>query len=301
MDDLPTLYSLTGITSLPDRPVRVLGVDLGTTNSTVAEKICSPGEMPSTKVRCLEINQRTSGGIYTHVTVPSVVALHEGRVWVGEGAKRLRGRRGLEIYRNIFWECKNHMGIRRTYHKAPPGFQTAREICEQVLRFLYETAKGQNQTPINRVVVTVPASFQAAQRIDTLEAAKLAGLEISGRDLLDEPIAAFLDYLFTNSVTCLGNAGESKTLIVFDFGGETCDAAVFRITIPHRMESLKVVPLLVSRYHRLGGGDIDAAIVHEVFIPQIREQNNLSNQLRLFVTEDKDLGLRPERKLGMLP
>jgi hypothetical protein len=61
--------------------------------------------------------------------VPSVVALHEGQLYVGEGAKDLRARIGdfgLEQSKNIFWDCKNDIGIRRTYHKAPPGFQSAK-------------------------------------------------------------------------------------------------------------------------------------------------------------------------------
>jgi molecular chaperone DnaK (HSP70) len=73
-------------------------------------------------VRCIEVEQETLEGKYTHTLVPSVVAFHEGRVLVGEGAKRLRlraGELGLELYRDIFWDCKNLMGVRRTFQKAP--------------------------------------------------------------------------------------------------------------------------------------------------------------------------------------
>lgn len=70
------------------KPLRVVGIDLGTTNSTIAEVRWEPsGAVP--KVRCVEVEQPTLEGTYTHVLFPSVVAIHEGRVWVGEGAERL--------------------------------------------------------------------------------------------------------------------------------------------------------------------------------------------------------------------
>jgi hypothetical protein len=128
------------------------------------------------------------------VLFPSVVAIHEGRVWVGEGAKRLRSRApelGLEQNRNLFFECKNDIGIAKTYHRAPEGYRSASEIGGKVLAALHAAALADDPAPIERVVVTVPASFQAAQRRDTLEAAHLAGLELSGGDLLDEPVARF--------------------------------------------------------------------------------------------------------------
>jgi molecular chaperone DnaK (HSP70) len=165
--------------SLAERetPLRVVGIDPGTTNSTIAEvRWESSGAAP--KVRCVEVEQPTLEGTYTHVLFPSVVAIHEGRVWVGEGAKRLRSRApelGLEQNRNLFFECKNDIGIAKTYHRAPEGFRSASEIGGKVLAALHAAALADDPAPIERVVVTVPASFQAAQRRDTLEAAQLAG------------------------------------------------------------------------------------------------------------------------------
>jgi len=89
------------------------------------------------------------------------------------------------------------MGIQKTYHMAPKGFKSAAEIGGKVLEFLYKASLSDNDTPIDRVVITVPASFQGAQRSDTIKAAELAGLKLSDGDLLDEPVAAFLDYLLS--------------------------------------------------------------------------------------------------------
>ncbi len=229
---------------LPTHPVRVLGIDLGTTNSTVAEIVWQPSQ-PDVKVRCLEVDQETLFGTYTHLLVPSAVAIHDGKMIVGEGAKRLLARAaelGLERDKTLFLECKNDMGVRRTYHKAPGGFRSAAEIGSKVLSFLKESATTQDPTPAARTVVTVPASFQAAQRLDTVKAAKLAGISISGGDLLDEPIAAFIDYLMSNPGEITNSLQTPKKLLVFDFGGGTCDVAILQLG-RHDSGSLQVSPL----------------------------------------------------------
>jgi len=261
---------------LPAESIRVLGIDLGTTNSTVAEVVWDAAKR-DVSVRCLEVEQDTLFGLYTHVLVPSAVAIHDGKVIVGEGAKRLLARAaelGLEREKTLFLECKNDMGVQRTYHRAPAGFRSAPEIGGKVLSFLRVAAISQNATPPKRMVVTVPASFQAAQRLDTAKAAALAGITISGGDLLDEPVAAFLDYLMTHPDEFSGGLTAPRKLVVFDFGGGTCDVAVFLLK-RSPAGNLEISPLAVSRYHRLGGGDIDRAILYEALLPQLLEQNNL--------------------------
>jgi molecular chaperone DnaK (HSP70) len=257
----------------------VIGIDLGTTNSTVAEIVWEPGQAVPPPPRCLNVDQATTQGRYTHVLVPSVVALYRDQVWVGEGAKRLRASRGtgLEEYKSWFAETKNDMGVRRTYHRAPVGFGSARGVAAEVLKFLNKAAVGESDIPIARTVVTVPASFQAAQRHDTVAAAQRAGIPLGDGELLDEPIAAFLDYVgegLEQGADFLPVAEGTKNLVVFDFGGGTCDVAVLRLG--RQSESrLTITPSAVSRYHRLGGGDVDRAIIHEVLIPQLLAQNGL--------------------------
>lgn len=269
---------LHGNASLPEAvplPVRVLGIDLGTTNSSVAEVVWSYGREGPPVAECIEIEQPTDTGPYIHVLVPSVVALHQGRVWVGEGAKRLRARAELRRNKDIFYECKNDIGVRRTYHLAPEGFRSAGEIAAHVLAFLRDASNRDGHLPASRTVITVPASFQVAQRADTVRAARLAGFDLQPGDLLDEPVAAFVDYLVTNRETFLEELDRFENLVVFDFGGGTCDVAVFRVGIGNGDRPIEIMPLAVSRYHRLGGGDIDVVIVHEVLIPQLAEQNGL--------------------------
>jgi molecular chaperone DnaK len=279
MTSLPVLLtpSSTEI-KLPRKSLRVIGIDLGTTNSTVAELVWRPEEGTLAPARCLEIPQQTQEGTYTHVLVPSVVALYQGKVIVGEGAKRLRAfpELGLSQNKTLFFECKNDIGVAKTYHKAPPGFQSAAEISGVILKFLAQAAQDDDPLHLDRTVVTVPASFQVAQRQDTLRAAELAGIQVRGGDLLDEPVAAFLDYLFLQGADFLPELQTPRNAVVFDFGGGTCDVAVFRLRVAPRQQALQIEPLAVSRYHRLGGGDLDAAIVYEVLVPQLCDQNGLS-------------------------
>lgn len=276
------------------QPIRVLGIDLGTTNSTVAEIILDPSENSQLQAHCREVMQPTLEGDYAHVLVPSIVALYQGKIIVGEGAKRLRARAAdlsLKQNQHLFYECKNDMGIKRTYHMAPEGFRSPAEIGGHVLNFIYQAALKEPDIKLSRLVVTVPASFQAAQRHDTLKSAERAQMNLTGGDLLDEPVAAFLDYIITYKETFIRDTIEPKSLVVFDFGGGTCDVAIFRIQMPKNSQQLKIAPLAVSRYHRLGGGDIDAAIVYDILIPQLLKQNELGQFDLSF--EDKKKSLEP--------
>lgn len=261
----------------PPKNVRVLGVDLGTTNCTVAEIVFEAGMTKLPAARCLEISQYTTAGEYVDTLVPSVVALQSDKTIVGEGAKRLRAKSseiGLVPNTNLFCECKNDIGLRRTYHKAPSGYRSAAEISGHLLRFLRDAALLDSPDEIDRIVVTVPASFQSAQRQDTFKAAEVAGITLQGGDLLDEPVAAFIDYLARHADTLHVGPGETQRLLVFDFGGGTCDVAVFLLA-GSAGDRPGISPLAVSRYHRLGGGDIDAAIVYEELVNQLAEQNGL--------------------------
>jgi len=275
--------------SLPKKSVSAIGIDLGTANSPIAAATYD-GASGSVRVRCLDVAQATTDGEFVHVLVPSVVALYEGKEWVGEGAKRLLSRSGeknLVLYKDLFFQCKNEIGTRKEYSRARAGYRSPSEIGGKVLAYLHHSAVSDLDAAPDRVVVTVPASFQAAQRNDTLRACEIAGIDVEGGGLLDEPVAAFLDYLCTHGGQIAGKLDEQKNLVVFDFGGGTCDVAVFQIGVDPFANGLKLATRSVSRYHRLGGGDIDAAILHDVLIPQLLQQNSLGQH---------DLGYEEKRR-----
>ena len=294
--------------AVTDRPRRVIGIDLGTTNSSVSEILVEPGATRLPEVRTIEIRQPTDLGDHFDTLVPSMVAVRDGATFVGEGAKRLRPRlqsHGLEERSTLFWDCKNEIGTRRTYHRAPEGFQSPKEIAAHVLRYLLRSVEQEDGQPVDAAVVTTPASFQAAQRNDTLAAARLAGLEVSSHGgLLDEPTAAYIAYMVKEGQRVTAGFDRPVNLVVFDFGGGTCDVALFRLLPPKPGESPTIAPLSVSRYCRLGGGDIDRAIVVEALLPQLMEQNGLHPGALDY--DDKDrfvipslLGVAESLKVGL--
>jgi molecular chaperone DnaK (HSP70) len=288
------------------KPIRVIGIDLGTTNSTVAEIVYDPSSKADISIRCLAVEQPTDNRSHWNPLVPSVVALFDGKEIVGEGARLLRARShdaGVIEECNLFAAVKNHMGLKRTYPMAPAGYRSAAEISGRILAFLNEAAMKDKALKPARTTVTVPASFQAAQRDDTLKAASLAEVTVRGGDLLDEPVAAFIAYLVEHADQRLLEIGEIKHLLVFDFGGGTCDVAVFRLSTD-LAGSLETASLSVSRYNRLGGGDIDQAILYEHLLPQILKQNGLERHSLEFETkknilEPAFIGVAEQLKIGL--
>ena len=257
------------------RPIRVIGIDLGTTNSTVTEIVwdSTSGEPPVASL--IDIPQRTVQGEVVRDLVPSAVALLEGAEYIGEGAHRLRSSTVSPLQRgkDIWWETKNDIGTRRKYLLAPSGYQTPRDIASRILRFLYEASLDASELEIDKVVITVPASFQLTQRQDTIDAAESAGITLGGQDLFDEPVAAFLDYLAQSGGTLL-NAGDRRRIMVVDFGGGTCDVALLEASkTPDG--ALAVARKGVSRFHQIGGSDIDTVIAYNVLLPQLMEENGI--------------------------
>ena len=258
--------------ALVNGPVRVVGIDLGTTNSTITEVVWEPGGGPP-QAEVIEVAQPTrEGQTVTSDVVPSVVAVDGDRVLVGQGAYRLRGKAGYRRNRDIFWECKNEIGTRRDYHTAPEEFRTPREIAGHTLAFLHRAAQDNAAGTLDRVVITVPASFQWTQRADTLKAAEAAGLTVRGGELLDEPVAAFLDFLTTHGPGALPGNGDPVRVVVLDFGGGTCDVAVLEVA-GVRSGGMRLARRAVSRFHRIGGSDIDDVIAHDILLPRLLEEN----------------------------
>ncbi len=290
----------------PSASICVWGIDLGTTNSTVAEVVWGGGADTPT-CRCLDIDQCTPDGVFTSPLVPSVVTLlKQGGHWVGEGAKRLRARAkesGIVIEQTLFQNTKNDMGLMKTYHRAPEAYGHASRIGGHILQFLREGAREVSGREGAYVTVTVPASFLLTQRSDTLDAGKLAGLPVGHHDLLDEPIAALIDYLMSHP-GCGAEPGRPLTALVFDFGGGTCDICVAEIALTTARAPLTVSYRSVSRYCRLGGCDIDTAVVHRVLVPALCKEHgielsDLTWSERRRVLEPQLLGTAEALKVGL--
>jgi molecular chaperone DnaK len=257
--------------------LRAYGIDLGTTNSSLAVVDAPSSQVGLPPAEVVEIAQPALDGTKISAVVPSVVACYDGQLWVGEGARGLRALAGdssknIVRYRSLFYECKNEIGTSRSY-AGELGIEGPVDVAAQVLKCIRDAGVPEGYD--DKVVVTVPASFQMQQRLDTLRACEKAGLRLDAGSLMDEPCAAFVDYLVRHGDS-LGDLSQPRNLLVIDFGGGTCDVAVFQVQRtgvgPIRMKSMAV-----SRYHRLGGADIDLAIVHRVLMPALRKESGLSD------------------------
>ncbi len=242
---------------------RIVGIDLGTTNSVVA---VSTGET----VRALA---DADGG----KLIPSVVAFHpSGQVLVG---KRARERRAIDA-RNTVYSVKRLIGrpfdsdeVRAARERfpfeiasSPTGGvvvvtrgerHTLPEISAFVLREVRRVAEDALDTVVDRAVVTVPANFNELQRTATKAAGKIAGIEVVRT--INEPTAAALAYGTERA--------RRERIAVFDLGGGTFDVTVLELAD----SVFEVLGTAGDTY--LGGDDVDRAIAEmfsERFLAQHR-------------------------------
>ncbi len=209
---------------------KVVGIDLGTTNSVVAALI---GSEP-------EIIANAEGSRLT----PSVVAFtKEGERLVGQVAKR----QTITNPDRTITSVKREMG---TNYKAEIDDKeyTPQEISAMVLQKLKTDAESFLGEKITRAVITVPAYFTDSQRQATKDAGTIAGLEVLR--IINEPTAAALAY-------GLDKKGEQK-ILVFDLGGGTFDVSV--LELGDDVVEVKAT----SGNNRLGGDDFDQRIVDYV-------------------------------------
>ncbi|MHB9022609.1 MAG: Hsp70 family protein [Armatimonadota bacterium] len=221
------------------------GIDLGTTNSTIA--VFNGNET--------EVFENTEGAKCT----PSAVWIDaKGRLFVGRRAKeRLETDAG-----NVFNEFKLRMGSTDTYRFAASGrVMTPEELSAEVLKSLRADVQQRTGEEIVGAVVTIPAAFGLPQCQATRRAAQLAGLSVS--PLLQEPVAAAMAYGFQG-------VGDRAFWMVFDMGGGTFDAAI--VTVRDGM----IYVVNHGGDPHLGGKLIDWEIVERLLVPALTSRFNLS-------------------------
>jgi len=280
----PTAAFWKGLRSESLRGSTYLGIDLGTTTSLAA--LADPAKAVESRrdpVRLVGVDPIDGDPDHASPFLYSAVARSSGgETLVGERARRESSGR-LVHGRNLFVSTKNSMGLAGEpyWPKAvSPDLDSPWKIAAHVLETLMSAVRreaGDGLAP--RAVLTVPASFGPAARSDTLRATKKAGLDIDERSLLDEPNAAFLDWLLT--VAPNGGSGidlSSKKLVaVVDFGGGTCDVSILRVEADFGARRLDIRNLSISRFERLGGDDIDRALVESVLLPKLLAANGLKS------------------------
>jgi molecular chaperone DnaK len=246
------------------------GIDLGTSNSSICY-INPKGRHPLPYVHVEAVRvPRDEADHYSH-RLPSVLYTTGKSVTAGFEAlsKWKKGR----LWETMFPSAKSELGAHRFYDEAVnEKLDTPVKVQAEILRRLVAAAKertGEDPRK-SKVVITVPASFEMGQRKDTLEAAKSAGLNLGDGDLMDEPNAAFLDLVNSQAIDRL-ELSSPKNILVFDFGGGTCDISILRVQRDDKNAPLALLieNLAISNYARLGGDNLDLLLVHKVLLEKV--------------------------------
>ncbi|MGM9643016.1 MAG: molecular chaperone DnaK, partial [Eubacteriales bacterium] len=206
---------------------KIIGIDLGTTNSCVA--VYEGGEPV--------VIPNPEGAR----TTPSVVAFKkDGERLVGQVAKR----QAITNPDLTISSIKRDMGTDRRVNINGKGY-TPQEISAMILQKLKSDAEAYLGTSVNQAVITVPAYFTDAQRQATKDAGKIAGLEVLR--IINEPTAAALAYGMDKE--------NDQKIMVFDLGGGTFDVSLLEIS-----DGVFEV-LATAGNNRLGGDDFDQRII----------------------------------------
>jgi molecular chaperone DnaK len=236
---------------------KVIGIDLGTTNSCVAI-------MESGKPRVIENSEGDR-------TTPSIVAFtKDNEVLVGQSAKRqavtnpqntlfavkrLIGRKfddavvqkdiNMVSYKIVKADNGDAWVVAQGEKKAPP------EISARVLMKMKKTAEDYLGEEVTEAVITVPAYFNDSQRQATKDAGRIAGLDV--KRIINEPTAAALAY-------GLDKAGKDRKIVVYDLGGGTFDVSVIEIAEIDGERQFEVLSTNGDTF--LGGEDFDNRIIN---------------------------------------
>jgi len=218
---------------------KIIGIDLGTTNSCVA--VLEGGEP--------KVIPNPEG----NRTTPSVIAFKNGERQVGEVAKRQ-----AITNPNTVMSIKRHMGTQ--YKQEIEGKEyTPQELSAAILQYLKSYAEDYLGEKVEKAVITVPAYFNDAERQATKDAGTIAGLEVER--IINEPTAAALAY-------GLDKTDEDQTILVYDLGGGTFDVSIMELG-----DGVFEV-LATAGDNRLGGDDFDEVII-DYLVQEFRKENGI--------------------------
>ena len=206
---------------------KVIGIDLGTTNSCVCV-------MEGSEAKVIP----NAEGVRT---TPSVVAFKGDEIQVGDVAKRQ-----AITNPNTVSSIKRHMGDNNYRVDINGKKYTPQEISAMILQNLKKTAEAYLGESVDKAVITVPAYFNDAQRQATKDAGKIAGLDVLR--IINEPTAAALAY-------GIDKTDKEQTVLVFDLGGGTFDVSILSLADG----TFEV--LATAGDNVLGGDDFDKVIM----------------------------------------
>ena len=261
-----------------------VGIDFGTSTTVVSVASLDGDKID---VEALSLRQLlVDGTIHTSEIVPTVIAWQKAnqRIYIGEGASDLKYK--LKRNKNIWYSFKMELGedLGYKYYDSELGNderfsiknpKDAARVFFQYLKYAIALACRENGLSDDiSYAVSIPASFEANQRKDLIDALEANGMTVSGQSLIDEPNAAFISYLVERA-----NEGHplvispdyNSKVLVFDFGAGTCDISVLEIGVDAKRFYSKNIA--ISKFTALGGDDIDRYITYHYLLPRFLAAN----------------------------
>jgi len=243
---------------------KIIGIDLGTTNSCVSI-------MEGSEVKVIP---NAEGGR----TTPSVVSFKGDEISVGDVAKRQ-----AITNPNTVSSIKRHMGDLNYRVDIQGKKYTPQEISAMILQNLKKTAEDYLGATVTKAVITVPAYFNDAQRQATKDAGKIAGLEVMR--IINEPTAAALAY-------GIDKTDKEQTVLVFDLGGGTFDVSILRLADG----TFEVIS--TSGDNKLGGDDYDDLII-KYLVEEFKKENHVDLSLdKMALQRLKDAAEKAKKDLS---
>ena len=243
---------------------KIIGIDLGTTNSAVA---------------VLEGNEaKIIANPEGNRTTPSVVSFKNGEIQVGEVAKRQ-----AVTNPNTISSIKRHIGEAGYKVDVEGKSYTPQEISAMILQYIKGFAEDYLGEKVEKAVITVPAYFNDAQRQATKDAGKIAGLEVER--IVNEPTAAALAYGFDKT-------DRDEKILVFDLGGGTFDVSILELG-----DGVFDV-LSTAGDNHLGGDDFDNKII-DYMVAEFKKENSIDlSQDKMALQRLKDAAEKAKKDLS---
>ena len=242
---------------------KIIGIDLGTTNSCVAV-------MEGSDAKVIENAEGAR-------TTPSVVAFKDGEIQVGDIAKR-QSITNLNTVSSV----KRIMGSNEKVHVNNKDY-TPQEISAMILQNLKATAESYLGEKVTDAVITVPAYFNDAQRQATKDAGRIAGLNV--KRIINEPTAAALAY-------GIDKTDKEQTVLVYDLGGGTFDVSILSLADG----TFEVVS--TAGDNKLGGDDFDQVVI-DFLVGEFKKQEGIDlSKDRMASQRLKDAAEKAKKELS---
>ena len=249
-----------------------IGIDFGTSTTVV-----SVARQYNKQLTCKTIPiayKDFEGGIGYDDRVATMLAIKENKLLAGNGAVEFKY--DLEKDVDIWYSFKMELGedLGEQYAKSSfPGIKSPKDAATIFFKYIKTQIEKSVKASRYEYAVTIPASFEANQRKDLIEALEANGININRQSLIDEPNAAFLSCIIEDQMTSKSmmlRSDSNLSLMVFDYGAGTCDISLLEIGLDQNGAFSK--NKAISRFEKCGGDDIDRCIASEILLPQVLEQ-----------------------------